>query len=146
MLEAEGEFTTVYLLSSDDIVEGPELLHPLSCLNADAYIIAAKTEEVVISPVYGFVGDCSPSALSRAWEDLQQVQCRIRREMFPPDSPDGLRLQQSLLIWADFLRPGQSVPDNCDEVLAAGIPVLNDGWVSPSNSLTTALRQSLLER
>ncbi len=144
-IDGDARFWSAYILSHHDIVEGPESLHPFGSLNADAYFVTADADEIRVLPIYGFVGDCSPGALGRAWDDLKRVQPRLRESIKSQEGFHHLRVVQPLLIWADFSRPDESTPANSSKAFSAGISVINYDWVSPLQSLVTSVCQSLLD-
>ena len=135
-------YLTAYLLSPEDIRGGPASLGEIAKLNGDGYILTVSDAGIRVSPFYCFVGANSPEAVHAAYRDLRQVFSRICKEHQNQDA-GFVEFSAPLFVWADFLRPGVSVLENQDGVWAAGIPVINDHWISPSTDLVTGIQRSL---
>ena len=137
----QGETLTAYLFSPQDIQAGFGLNCELLRLNADAYIALLGKTGMSVCPMFGFVGSSEEESCREAERDLEQVFDRIKNNSAFKEAK--IHITKPLFIWADFLG-SRGLRGDSDGVLQTGIPVINDSWISPSESIVLQLRKELL--
>ena len=137
----DGEVLTAYLFSPQDIKVGFGSDCELLRLNADAYIALLSKSGMSVCPMFGFVGSSEEESCREAKRDLKQVFDRIKKD--PVFKAAKIHIAKPLFIWADFLGT-RGLRGDSGGVLQAGVPVINDKWVSPPESLVAHLRKELV--
>ena len=139
-IKNKNEEATAYMLSPSEVVAGfREVVTFLEC-NADAYYLSVQRKQIKVCPVYAFVGGASDQAFCAAATDLSEVYERLSNLY----SENSIQLQTPILIWADFLRPQEYNKKIDSKLIHQGIPVINDHWVSPTQSVIDQTRRAFL--
>ncbi len=142
VIESEGgEAMTAYLFSPLDIKLGFGSDCELLRLNADAYIALLSKSGMSVCPMFGFVGSSEEESCREAKRDLEDVFDRFKNDSV--FKAGEIYITKPLFLWADFLG-NRGLRGDCGGVLQAGIPVINDKWISPNTSLVEQLKEELM--
>ena len=128
------------MLSPSEVMAGfRKVVSFLNC-NADAYYLLVQRRQIKVCPVYAFVGGASDQAFCAAATDLSEVYERLSNQY----SENSIQLQTPILIWADFLRSEDYNTKIDSKLIHQGIPVINDHWVSPTQTIVDQTRRAFL--
>ena len=140
VIDNKNEVATAYMLSPSEVKEGFRKVDTLLKFNADAYYLLVQRKQIKVCPIYAFVGAASDQAFNAASNDLSEVYKRLSNQY----NENSIQLQTPILIWADFLRPQGYNKKIDSKLIHQGIPVINDHWVSPTQTVVDQTRRAFL--